>query len=146
MNTAAFGLGDVVFVRGADDALWQWQGSAWTPMGGVLFGDPSAAVWSGNGMPYVFALGTDNTVYKTPASVNGSGPQWAQVPGSAGRFFGSPPRALAGKDGTIDVFTVSEYGNLTLFPFSPATGWMPLVDLGIVDPSRPHHTPVGSAW
>lgn len=134
-------LGQVVFTRGTDNGLWKLQGGAWTPLGGVLFGDPTAVVLNGNDI-HVFVLGTNNHIFRFNAAAGG----WSAVPDNGGSGFSGPPRAAPRTGSSIDLFAVGENGHLEWIPFSTATGFSPLVDLGTVF-GRPHHTPVGfAAW
>jgi hypothetical protein len=140
VNSAAT---DFVFVRGSDNALWQLHNWTWTSLGGVIIGDPSAVVWNNGNNINVFALGSDNTLF-TFEIVSGAPQGWAQVPGLAGRAFSGPPRAFSKSATTIDVFGVGQNGHLEWIPFSTASGWGGITDLGTVF-GAPHHAPVGIA-
>jgi hypothetical protein len=132
--------GQLVYVRGSDNALWQLSSSGWTSLGGVIFGDPSAIIFNGNA-PEIFALGTNNHIFRFSAAAGG----WSAVPDSGSGYSG-PPRVTSHSSTTIDIFAVGENGHLEWIPFTQAGGFGSLVDMGTVF-GRPHHTPIsGASW
>jgi hypothetical protein len=137
--------GEIVFVRGSDNALWMLKNGVWTSLGGLFYGDPSAVIWNGNVNQNVFVLGTDDTLW-TQGLVNAVPQGWGPVPNNIGRVFSGPPKAFSKSPSTIDVFAVGENGHLEWLPFSQSSGWSVLTDLGTML-GHPHHTPVSiTSW
>jgi hypothetical protein len=134
---------EFVFVRGSDNALWQFHNWGWTSLGGTIIGDPSAVVWNNGANINVFALASDNTLW-TDGFSGGAWHGWAPLPSVAGLHFSGPPKAFAKTAASIDVFAVGQNGHLEWIPFNTTSGWQNLVDLGTVF-GAPHHTPVAIA-
>jgi hypothetical protein len=138
-----YGGGEFIFTRGSDSALWVKHNGTWTSLGGIMFGDPSAVVWSYGFNVNVFVLGTDDNLYNF-AIVNGAFAGWHAMTGPGFNAFSGPPRAFSRNPTAIDVFAVGEEGHLKQMPYTTATGWTGVIDLGSML-GTPHHTPVGIA-
>ena len=137
--------GEMVFVRGSDNALWMHNSSGWTSLGGGFYGDPSAVNWNGNANQNVFVLGVDDNIY-TYVLANGVPQGWSPIQNNVGRVFSGPPKAFSKSSTTIDVFAVGENGHLEWLPYSLSGGWSVLTDLGTML-GNPHHTPVSiTSW
>ena len=116
-----------VFVRGADDALWQrsyrpaggWTG--WMSRGGVLGSAPSAVSW-GPGHVAVFVTSKRGVVWER--SWGGSWLPWRSVGGPVT----SAPGVVAWQRGRIDVFARGAAGQLMHRWY--LRGWGPWVSRG----------------
>jgi len=132
-----------LFTRGTDNAVYMLtinsgtgQGQ-WTPLGGILFGDPSAVLWNSNTAINVFGLGNNDLLYTygiTSTILGG----WALVPNNVGRVFVSSPKAISTSASTIDVFIPGENGDIWRVPYSNASGWSGAQDIGRMGDGGPH--------
>jgi hypothetical protein len=94
-----------VFVRGADDQLWQkaWNGG-WMgcyPLGELLTSSPAVASWAPNRLD-VFVRGSDNALYQK--SWNGIG--WSAYQRLGGNLEGAPTAVSRGPN-LIDAFSAA---------------------------------------
>jgi acylphosphatase len=98
-----------VFARGTDNGVWHmgqtvansdtW--SDWSSLGGVISGQPSAAV-NTDGRVEVFARGTDNALWcKWQTRAGGPWSGWASLGGTT---IDSDPAAINNSDGRLEVF------------------------------------------
>ncbi|HVM01690.1 MAG TPA: hypothetical protein VM263_03395 [Acidimicrobiales bacterium] len=109
--TVAWGASERVdlFVRGADDKLWQkfYDGAGWTawfkPVGdlGTLGSEPDVASWEPGNL-LVFVRGTNGLAYALPFGAGGWGP-WVQLVLSTDVFTGGPGATSRGLD-RFDLF------------------------------------------
>jgi Repeat of unknown function (DUF346) len=97
-----------VFVRGADNAIWQatWNGSAWsgwTSLGGTITSSPAAVSW-GSGRIDLFGIGSGGVVYHKYYSGSWSG--WLSEIGAPppGIASGSSPAVSSWGANRLDVF------------------------------------------
>ncbi|HXI54453.1 MAG TPA: hypothetical protein VNO55_00210, partial [Polyangia bacterium] len=150
VTSAALG-GSFAFMRDGQGAVWQFHNGTFTPLGGVIIGDPTAVTWDDGQIISVFALGTSGALFmKMFAAGNWSG--WTVVPTTESYRFSAPPRAYSRAPGTIDVFAAGTNGHLNWFSYnSPGGGWghnqnggTISSDLGTIF-GAPHHTPVAIA-
>jgi Repeat of unknown function (DUF346) len=94
-----------IFMRGTDNALWQWfyDGTIHAPLslGGTLVDSPGASTW-GTGRLDVFARGSDNHLYHKwwDSSMGGTWSAWENLGGN----IISGPAAVSWGPNRIDVF------------------------------------------
>jgi hypothetical protein len=133
--------GERLFVRGSDSALWMHYNGSWTSLGGIVYGDPRAVVASINGsaVVYIAVLGLDDNLYLQWIINNGSPSGWAGIPSLDGTLFAVPPTLISRTANTLDVFAVSEHGDLKQIPWNTSTGWGAPVSLSN-NPSVPFVT------
>jgi len=130
--TAVHGFGPFerrVFVRGTDDQLWMLsipQGTAlptWQPLGGPIFGDPSAVFSDSTGQMNVFAIQTDDNIY-TSVITSSTSPSPLTLVGHNGFAAGVAVGSLAAftRDAsTIDLFAGDQRADLMWTAYDPAT-------------------------
>ena len=91
-----------IFVRGADNQLWQkaWNGGWLTyfPLGGFLTSSPAVASWAPNRLD-VFVRGSDNALYHK----SWNGIEWSAYERLGGNLEGAPAAISRGPN-LIDVF------------------------------------------
>lgn len=125
--------GERIFVKGADQAVWMYYNGAWTSLGGLIYGDPKAVVWSWQGdvWTHVFALGTDDNLWGNGIPDTAPyGYGWGAIPNAGTQFVSSP--AVISRDGTsLDLFAIGEDGTVKEATYNPSTGWgSPITRLG----------------
>jgi len=119
-----------VFVRGADNGLWQktWNGtswSGWVALGGVLTSNPAAVSW-GPGRIDVFARGTDNALWHRWWTAPGGWYNWERL----GGVLTSSPAVASWDAGRLDVFANGTNNGLWHRTFTAAGGWYGWESLG----------------
>ena len=94
-----------IYVRGADNALWQkaWFNNAWHDWarhndGGVLASEPALGSM-GPDHEHVFVRGTDNQVWQKWWKASDGWSHWVSLGGPAGGFVGLP--AVVSRNGTV---------------------------------------------
>lgn len=117
-------LGEYLFVKGSDNAVWMLHDGAWTSLGGQIYGEPQAVFWSWNNQfwIHVAALGLDDRLYVNGIKDGVSQFGWGQVPSGTTLFAGSPTivnRAV----NALDIFAPAEDGSLKWVAFQDASGW-----------------------
>ncbi len=117
------GGGEYVFVKGSDGAVWMRHNDTWTSLGGLIYGDPSATVWTRNGTTWIHvaALGLDDHLY-VQGVYQGAPYGWGQVPSGSVLFVGSPNITSRQAD-TLDLFAVGEDGQMKQAEYNQSSGW-----------------------
>jgi hypothetical protein len=115
--------GERIFVKGSDGAVWMHYGNSWTSLGGRIYGDPKAIVWSWQGgtWTHVFALGTDDNLYGL-GILNGTSYGWGPFP-NGGTYFVSSPTVVTRDGQSLDMFAVGEDGTVKRMSFTSTGGW-----------------------
>ena len=115
--------GEYVFVRGTDGDVWMHYNGSWTPLNGLIYGDPKAVVWNWNGNTWidVAVLGLDDNLY-TQGVLGGIPQGWGQVP-AGGALFVSSPTVLSRGPNALDVFATGEDGSVKWFQYNTTNNW-----------------------
>jgi hypothetical protein len=120
--------GERLFVKGTDGALWMHSfpsgGSVgtWTSLGGFLYGDPKAVLWSTNDV-LVTVLGSDDNLYFYSVQ---SG--WYSFPAEP-PIVGSPT-VISRTSGALDWFAIGEDGAMKWISYNATSGFAAAVSLG----------------
>src|SRR6185437_13412173 len=115
--------GEYVFVRGTDGDVWMHYNGSWTPLNGLIYGDPKAVAWNWNGNTWIHVavLGLDDNLY-TQGVLNGTPQGWGQVP-AGGALFVSSPTILSRGPNALDVFATGEDGSVKWFQYNTTNNW-----------------------
>jgi hypothetical protein len=138
------GGGEYIFVKGSDQAVWMRHNGAWTSLGGMIFGDPSAfvaSIYGYQGVIYIVGLGLDDQMYLQDI-LDGTPSGWyGPIPAGGTTFVGSPI-GISRAPNTFDFFAVNEGGDVKQISWNSSTGWAaPVTPIGDISPDVIVSTP-----